>query len=162
MLQTITKEGKTGTWSITRKECLLLDPILVIVLLLWRDIMDKTTIMKQSINWGLDYTYRSLVKHQVSDRSTGAIELLILRQRQIFCHYIGFLKTQRPPLLTLPLPPMKPHLLSFLLILKHTANPWWLNIHIYESIGYILIQTTKNHVAWSNILFKYRVKASLL
>jgi hypothetical protein len=36
--------------------------------------MDKTTIMKQSINWGLDYTYRSLVKHQVSDRSTGAIE----------------------------------------------------------------------------------------
>ena len=74
MLQTITKEGKTGTWSITRKECLLLDPILVIVLLLWRDIMDKTTIMKQSINWGLDYTFRSLVKHQVSDRSTGAIE----------------------------------------------------------------------------------------
>jgi len=36
--------------------------------------MDKTIIMKQSINWGLDYTYRSLVKHQVSDRSTGAID----------------------------------------------------------------------------------------
>ena len=108
----------TETQEKTSLRGLLIEANIITWPSLWQLLENK------EFNWRLCYIFQKIgqssreVPHHWSNR-----ELLILRQKERFRHCIGFLKTQTHPCWH-TYPPMKPHLLVFLLIFKLTATSW--------------------------------------